>query len=411
MEKLYQFEGLCLWDRGGGVPAGAAPCSAPFAPLVITVRRDPAKSRGLYRIDDLRRLDAQDVRAALQPLPPQQAADDLAALVQAEGACVLNTVFARCWDVLRATRRRRDGFRVHLVGLGDVGGTVLQGLVLLGRDLTGIGIYDPNEAQCRRYCLEMNQVLPEHAGGWVPPVETVPLARLFDCDALLFTASLGVPPVGAQVGDVRMIQYKRNRDMLQGYARMAREAGFTGLFAQISDPVDYLCQSVFLASNRDEDGRFDAAGLLPEQIQGYGLGVMRARAQYYAAQRGVDFSQGQVFGPHGQQLVVANAAGQGYDDARSRQLTQDTVTANLQVRALGYKPYIAPGLSSAAISVLRTLRGENHDGTLALGGAYFGCSLRSTRLGVEPVYQALHPALQARLAPVLQALREFDYDE
>ena len=152
MEKLYQFEGLCLWDRGGGVPAGAVPCSAPFAPLVITVRRDPAKSRGLYRIDDLRRLDAQDVRAALQPLPPQQAADDLAALVQAEGACVLNTVFARCWDVLRATRRRRDGFRVHLVGLGDVGGTVLQGLVLLGRDLTGIGIYDPNEAQCRRCC-------------------------------------------------------------------------------------------------------------------------------------------------------------------------------------------------------------------------------------------------------------------
>ena len=94
-------------------------------------------------------------RSALQPLPPQQAADDLAALVQAEGACVLNTAFARCWDVLRATRRRRDGFRVHLVGLGDVGGTVLQGLVLLGRDLTGIGIYDPNEAQCRRYCLEI----------------------------------------------------------------------------------------------------------------------------------------------------------------------------------------------------------------------------------------------------------------
>ena len=128
MEKLYQFEGLCLWDRGGGLPEGAAPCSAPFAPLVITVRRDPAKSRGLYRIDDLRRLDAQDVRAALQPLPPQQAADDLTALVQAEGACVLNTAFARCWDVLRATRRRRDGFRVHLVGLGDVGGTVAAGL-------------------------------------------------------------------------------------------------------------------------------------------------------------------------------------------------------------------------------------------------------------------------------------------
>ena len=39
-----------------------------------------------------------------------------------------------------------------------------------------------------------------------------------------------------------------------------------------------------------------------------------------------------------------------YDDAVSRRLTDLTRTANLQVRELGFKPYIAPGLSSAAVS-------------------------------------------------------------
>lgn len=408
--SYYRYADVCLCDCGGGVPAGALACDAPFAPLVFTVRRDPARSRGLYRINDLRRLEEAERPTLLQYLPSASAATPLAALVAAHGASVLNTAFDRCWDVLQATMRRQSAFRVHLVGLGDVGGTVLQGLVLLGHELTGIGIYDPNEALCRRYELEMNQILPLREGDTVPPVELVTLERLFDCDVLLFTASRGVPPVGEEVADVRMIQYQRNRQMLLQYAKMARESGFVGLFAQISDPVDHLCRAVFLASNKNEAGVFDAAGLLPEQIQGYGLGVMRARAGYYAAQRGIDFGKGQVFGPHGQHLLVANDAEAGYDAAASQVLTQDTVTANLQVRALGYKPYLAPGFSSAAISVLRTLRGEYHDGTLAMGGAYFGCRLRSTPQGVEPAYLELHPALLTQMEQVFDSLQEFTYE-
>ena len=53
----------------------------------------------------------------------------------------------------------------------------------------------------------------------------------------------------------------------------------------MSDPVDPLAKAAYLASNTDKNGVFDQKGLRPEQIQGYGLGVMNARAAYYAKER------------------------------------------------------------------------------------------------------------------------------
>ena len=120
--------------------------------------------------------------------------------------------------------------------------------------------------------------------------------------------------------------------------------------------MDPLSRSVFLASSRDAAGRLDFAGLLPEQVQGFGLGVMAARAAYWARQEGIPFSHGRVYGPHGRGLVVANHRGRDYDPALSQWLTRLTQGANLQVRALGFKPYIAPGLSSAAVSLIQLLR-------------------------------------------------------
>jgi hypothetical protein len=71
-------------------------------------------------------------------------------------------------------------------------------------------------------------------------------------------------------------------------------------------------------------------------------GVMRARANYMAEREGIYGSRLRAFGPHGQGLVIANAPNEGYDDALSRRLTEKTVEANLAIRKLGYKPYIAP---------------------------------------------------------------------
>lgn len=165
---------------------------------------------------------------------------------------------------------------MSLVGLGDVGSTVLTGLVLLGREIDEIRIFDPNPSACRRYELEMNQILSPD-GSPMPRVRPCSEAELFDCDLFLFTASRGCPLWGRREM-CGMLQFQANRDMLRHYARLARKARFRGLFCQISDPVDHLCRAVFLESNRDCCGRLDYQGLLPEQIQGFGLGVMAARA-------------------------------------------------------------------------------------------------------------------------------------
>ena len=330
--------------------------------------------------------------------------------MRAHGATVLNTAFRNAFSVLEAQlRRKKRGLRATLVGLGDVGGTVLTGLKLLGGELSEIAVFDPYAPMCARYELELNQVLPVSDGQPMPRVTVCPEERLFDCDVFLFTASRGVPPLGSEVKDVRMAQYAANREMLHQYAKKAREAGFRGLFCQISDPVDHLARAVFLYSNQDETGAYDFAGLLPEQIQGFGLGVMAARAAYMAEKTGLDFTNGRVYGPHGAGLIAANDYGAGYDAEASERLTQQTREANLRVRELGFKPYLAPGLSSAAISVLRMLRGETYYSAVPLGGCYFGCRSRWTHCGQQLLREAVCPALFDRLKQTHTALKEFRY--
>ncbi len=405
--ELRRWRNFCLCDLGGGFPPDAVPTAALFAPLVFLVRRDPMKSRGCFGVENTAQITEPENACVLLPQESPAALPELEAFVRKNGATVLNTAFVRAFDHL-SHPWKRTGLTATLVGLGDVGGTLLIALKLLGREFSRIAIYDPNEALCQRYEMELNQVLsPDDAPQ--PKIVLCPPERLFDSDLFLFTASRGVPPVGAEVRDVRMAQFTRNREMLNGYASRAREEKFGGLFCQISDPVDQLCRAVFLQSNRDATGAFDAAGLLPEQIRGFGLGVMAARAAYCAKKDNVDFSAGCVFGPHGADLIVANHP-QNYDEALSARLTQETVTANLRVRELGFKPYIAPALSSAAVSLLRLLRGETCYSAIPMGGAYFGCRSRTTTAGILTEREALHPALFRRIKEVQQRLERFTYD-
>ena len=376
---------------------------------MFLVSREPKFSRGLFAITDLAELEEPEGVNLLLPFLPAGQASELARFVAQHGACIANTAFARWFAVLEANRARKNkALRFHLVGLGDVGGTVLTGLKLLGTDLGGIGIFDPDENRAARYEAELNQILPLDDEAELPEISVVSKEALFDCDALLFTASRGVPPVGEEGADVRMSQYKANRDMLRAYAKQARESGFTGLFAQVSDPVDQLSRAVFLLSSQNERGEFDWQGLLPEQVRGFGLGVMRARANYMAGREGIYSSHLRAFGPHGQGLVIANAPNEGYDDELSLRLTQKTVEANLEIRKLGYKPYIAPGLSSAAISILRAARGDWHDAAVPLGGAYFGCRTRCTENGTQVLREPLDACLLERVGESYQRLKEFE---
>ena len=289
------------------------------------------------------------------------------------------------------------GLHLQLAGLGDVGGALLTGLVLLGGGLIEqIGVYDPDQRRVARYEYEMNQILPVSRSA--PRVVALEKEHLFDaCDGFLFAASAGVPPIGSGVKDVRMAQYEKNRSILRPYADLAVQKGYAGLFFQISDPVDRLCLTAAGAG-------FDA-----DRIIGCGLGVMLARANYCARRRGIaDFlAHGRVYGPHGNGLVVANDPGDGYDDALSRALTKEALAVNLAVRETGFKPYIAPGLSSGCITVLRALTGEWFDGAVHIDGTFFGCRARLAATGIEREALPEHPPLRRRIENTLHMLREW----
>ena len=196
-----------------------------------------------------------------------------------------------------------------------------------------------------------------------------------------------------------MAQFEANRSIVEHYARMARSVNYRGLFLVMSDPVDPLCKAAWLASNTDEHGTLDHLGLLPEQVQGLGLGVMNARAAYYAKRNpryAAFLTEGRSFGPHGNGLIIADSI-EHYDHEASLALTKEVVEANLRIREMGFKPYVAPALSSGALQILLLLRGEWHCGSVYLGGVWFGCRNRYTAAGLETEGLTMPDDLFARL--------------
>jgi len=264
-------------------------------------------------------------------------------------------------------------WRIHAVGLGDVGGILLTGLKLLGgKDIRRIGIYDPGEDRIQRWLRELGQICWPFEPESDIPVEAVAPDKLFDCDLFVFCASKGVPPLESGLKDVRNVQFEGNAAILAPYVKMACEAKFRGLFAIVSDPVDHLSRFVLQESARN------GGWLKPEQVRGYGLGVMNGRAMWYAAQN-PQFSEyckeGRAYGPHGKGLIIANSI-KRFSEEKSDVLTELTENANHEVRNAGFKPYVAPALSSGAISLLKTIRGEWHYSAVSLGGVFMGCCNR-----------------------------------
>lgn len=295
----------------------------------------------------------------------------------------------------------KPSYKVHVLGLGDVGGMMLTGFRLLGKELISeIGIYDLDDKKVQRFEYELNQIKSANEHDF-PRVKGISSDKLFECDVFIFTASRGIPEVGSAIKDVRMYQLENNAKIIQTYVDQAVESKFKGMFMVVSDPVDLLCQRVLAYSK---------GGLLPQQIKGFGLGVMAARASYYARNHGQDsYDQvGRVFGPHGKALVVANDV-YAYDDDLSKALTKKTVEANLDVRAVGYKPFIAPALSSAALAILDCLRGKPHYSTVFLNGIFFGC--KNTQIFDQVFKGERHPLedkLCARLQKTYEELKGFE---
>lgn len=313
------------------------------------------------------------------------------------------------FETILAEKPQKTKKRVHVLAIGDVGSTLLTGLHLLGGDcISSIGICDISDKVTARWEFEENQIAYPWAYDALPEVDVVKPEDLFKCDVFVFVASKGIPPVGSGVKDVRMYQFENNSKIVAQYARQARAEHFKGLFAVVSDPVDPLAKTAWLESNKDENGSLDLKGLRPEQVQGFGLGVMNARAAYYAKRDG-RFSQflteGRSFGPHGQDLVIADSI-ENYNDELSKELTQLTVTANLHMRAIGFKPFIAPAYSSGAISLILMMRGEWHCGSVFMGGIFMGVKNRYTEYGLETEILPLPDALYERIVTAEENLKK-----
>jgi len=377
--------------------------------LYYFVDGDPVLGRGSFRANCAGQLAAPHGLSVLDAsrLPDVPLDNALRSALDAGRLTVVNRSRPGWERMLEAPKTGKK--RVNLLALGDVGGTLLTGLKLLGGDvISSIGVCDLSEQAVARWTFEMGQVSLPWDYGAFPEVEPVDAEHLFDCDVLVFVASKGIPPVGSGVKDVRMAQFESNAAIVRHYARMARGKAFRGLWAAVSDPVDPLAKVAYLESNKDENGVWDGMGLLPEQVQGFGLGVMNARAAYYAKRdnRFASFlTEGRSFGPHGKGLCIANSIGH-YDDALSRELTELAVTANLKMRELGFKPYVAPALSSGALSLLLTLRGAWHCGSVYLDGVYMGCKNRLTPAGIETeLLDHIPDALYARIEDAAAELR------
>lgn len=301
--------------------------------------------------------------------------------------------------------------RIHIAGLGDVGQNVAIGLTTLGGEIISeLGLYDLNESQCTRMQMELSQIAAPFTGKRFPKIVLPGAERLFDCEVFLFCATRAVPPLTSGISDVRMAQYDANRPIVESYARQALKAGYRGLFVVVSDPVDLLC----LAAARMACGiQTGERSMHPMQFQGCGLGVMNARAAYFAGQDSRFSSylqEGRAFGPHGKDLVIANSIlPNKYDEALSEELTKLTVSANLMVRELGYKPFIAPAYSSAVFTILSILSGEYNYSACYLNGLYFGAKNRTTVNGVEWEITELPDPLFARLEKAFHNLERVGY--
>lgn len=410
MYHYYTYDGRTLCSAGA-LPYPEISALSETGEVLWVFHRPPLSGRDTFPVTDPAQLTEREGVASLCAAPgPEGLPRELTNAIRAGRVRAVNLAHPR-FEELTAPLPRPEKVRVNLLALGDVGSTLLMGLRLMGGDvISSIGICDLREGVAQRWEFELNQIQLPGPYDALPPVEIVSPEQLFDGDVFLFCASRFVPDTAVKTGDVRMAQYRLNRELAALYARKARQARYRGLFCVVSDPVDPLCRAVLTESNRAPSGEMDYQGLFSHQVRGFGLGVMNARAAYYARKdpRFASFlTEGRSFGPHGEDLVIANSIWH-YDDALSRRLTEQAVRANLRMRELGFKPYIAPALSSGALSLLLCLRGRWHCSSTYLDGVFMGARNRVLPTGTELERLPLPQALQDRLQTTMDRLRAID---
>ena len=314
MYHYYTYDGRTLCSAGA-LPYPEISALPETGEVLWVFHRPPLSGRDTFPVTDPAQLTEREGVASLCAAPgPEGLPRELTNAIRAGRVRAVNLAHPR-FEELMAPLPRPEKVRVNLLALGDVGSTLLMGLRLMGGDvISSIGICDLREGVAQRWEFELNQIQLPGPYDALPPVEIVSPEQLFDGDVFLFCASRFVPDTAVKTGDVRMAQYRLNRELAALYAQKARQARYRGLFCVVSDPVDPLCRAVLTESNRAPSGEMDYQGLFSHQVRGFGLGVMNARAAYYARKdpRFASFlTEGRSFGPHGDRPRHPPDAGDG----------------------------------------------------------------------------------------------------
>ena len=255
--------------------------------------------------------------------------------------------------------------KITILGLGNVGSTFLQALKLSDNRETGIeeiNIYDNNENLLKRWEIEANQITSLHTMH--PKVTIREFDQLMDTDLIAFCVAKHVPEIGEEKSsEVRLSQFKANSKILSGYLDFAVKKNFKGIFVVISDPVDHLTRFAIEYTK----GKMDS-----QQFVGLGLGVMYARALYIAKKENT--SDLWITGTHGDLVQVINDL-ENYDVKQSNTLSAKTNEMNLVIRNLGFKPYVAPALSSAFLSIKAMIKGQSFWGAVWNGNIVWGTKI------------------------------------
>lgn len=312
------------------------------------------------------------------------------------------------------------GVRISIAGLGDVGSTMATALAsrpIVESGIESITLYDRDPARTGRWVQELSAIQSPSRESHPSVDSAVDEAALFaSSDIFVFAVSAGVPAPGDD-SDVRMRQFEANAPIVDHYARVAAESGFGGVFAVVSDPVEHLCASAARVLGRGAATR----------VIGLGLGVMFARAavmarRLWGAGAAESFRRdGLVYGSHGKILCVLTGPdpARGFDPERSRRLSAEVPFMNLETRRIGFKPFVAPAVSSAALplmAVARTMAGFDiptgaqgpsvFHGSIADAGIFFGGPVVWTPEGFINVDFGLCPEAARMAAEARDELRE-----
>ncbi len=237
--------------------------------------------------------------------------------------------------------------KVAIVGAGSVGSTIAFDLAVRG-SVTEIALIDTNREKAEAEILDIKQGA---SLGRPVKIEAAGYEACGDSELVIITAGARQKP-----GDSRVDLLERNVAIVKGVVHSALDAGFSGIFLVITNPVDVLTWVTHAES-----------GFAPSRIMGTGTTLDSARLREWVARRcrvNPHNIHGYVLGEHGDTSFPAwsllTIGGISMDEfcascGACTDLEEFKANAARDIRTAAYKIIEAKGSTCSAIAQAASL--------------------------------------------------------